>query len=138
MSHTLSKILCAIADAFDTELVSEYAPQFWGFDTQEELDAWQEKMDNESVERSHNEILKYLQGELNDITPGTIGIIQAEIAKKLVEGDPSLLLPENKDKFRAAIEVTYDRDHADFVELSPQNLAAAKMIATHEDDLPRA
>lgn len=57
---------------------------------------------------------------------------------KLVEDDPTLLLPANKDKFRAAIESTYDCDHAVFVELRPQEVAAAKMMATHEDDLPRA
>ena len=65
-------------------------------------------------------------------------MIKAEIAKKLVHGDPTLLLPANKHKFRAAIESIYDCDHAVFVELCPQDLAAAKMMATHEDDLPRA
>ena len=36
------KILNALANVFDTDIVSEYEPQFWGFDTQEEWDAWQE------------------------------------------------------------------------------------------------
>jgi hypothetical protein len=65
-------------------------------------------------------------------------MIKAEIAKKLVKDDPTLLLPENKDKFDTAINSTYDRDHAVVVKLSPQDLAAAKMMVTHEDDLPRA
>ena len=30
------KILNAIAEEFDTDVMSEYEPQFWGFDTQEE------------------------------------------------------------------------------------------------------
>jgi hypothetical protein len=133
-----SKILSAIVEAFDTGIVSEYEPQFWGFETQEDWDAWQLEIAKEHEEEFYREILKYVQGKLNDIRPGTIGMIKAEIAKKLVDGDPTLLLPANKHKFRAAIESTYDCDHAVFVELCPQDLAAAKMMATHEDDLPRA
>jgi hypothetical protein len=131
-----SKILSAIAEAFDTEIVSEYEPKFWGFETQEEWDTWELAIVKAQEEDFYKDILKYLQGELNNITPGTIGMIKAEIAKKLVDGDPMLLLPANKDKFQAAIESTYDCDHAVFVELSRQELAAAKVMATHEDDLP--
>jgi hypothetical protein len=132
------KILSAIADAFDTEIVSQYEPQFWGFDTHEEWDAWQLEIAKEHEERFHNDIVKFSQGEPNDIRPGTIGMIQAQVAKKLVEGDPTLLLPANKERFRAAIQSTYDREHTVFVKLSPEDLAAAKMRVTHEDDLSRA
>jgi hypothetical protein len=59
-------------------------------------------------------------------------------AKKLVEKDPSLLLPEYRDKFRNEIKSIYDRAHAVFVTLDDRQLAFAKMVATHEDDLPRA
>jgi hypothetical protein len=34
-----TKILQAIAEAFDTDIFSEHEPQFWGFHTQEEWDA---------------------------------------------------------------------------------------------------
>jgi hypothetical protein len=44
------KILNAIAEAFDTDIVSEYEPQFWGFDTQEGWDAWWEQRSRESEE----------------------------------------------------------------------------------------
>ena len=33
--------------------------------------------------RFHDELLKYLRGEPNDIRPGTIGMIRAEIARML-------------------------------------------------------
>jgi hypothetical protein len=39
-----SKILQAIATIFDTDIFSEYEPQFWGFDSQEEWDAAMEQM----------------------------------------------------------------------------------------------
>ena len=44
------KILNALANVFDTDIVSEYEPQFWGFDTQEEWDACMEKMSQKAEE----------------------------------------------------------------------------------------
>jgi hypothetical protein len=132
------KILNAVAEAFDTDIVSEYEPQYWGFDTQEEWDAWNEQIAKKHEESFHNELLKFLRGEPNDIKPGTLGMIWAEIAKKLTEKDPTLLLPTNKDKLCKEIDTIYDREHAVKVTLSPEDIALAEMHATHEDDLPRA
>jgi hypothetical protein len=85
-----AKILNAIAEAFDTDILSEYEPQFWGFDTQEEWDACTTRMAKEDDDRFYLELVKYLRGESNDIRPGTVGMGWAEIAKELVEKDPSL------------------------------------------------
>ena len=117
------KILNALANVFDTDIVSEYEPQFWGFDTQEEWDACMEKMSQKAEEEFHIELLKYLRGEPNDIRPGTIEMIEAEIAKTLVEKNPSLLLSVNKDKLRNEIQSIYKREHAVTVTLSPQDMA---------------
>jgi hypothetical protein len=133
-----NKILSAIAEAFDTEIVSEHEPQFWGFDTQEEWDAWERKLHEQYEDNFYTEMMKFLRGESSDIKTGTIGMIKAEIAKKLAESDPTLLLTANKNKLHAEIESIYDRDHMVSVKLSAQDMAVATMIATHEDDLPRA
>jgi len=132
------KILNAVANGFDADVVSEYEPQFWGFDTPEEWDAWQEKLAREGEEAFRIELLKYLEGKPNDIRPGTIGMYEAEIAKKLVEKDPTLLLPINKDKLLKEIKSIYDRDHAVIITPNAQDMAFVRMISTHEDDLPRA
>jgi hypothetical protein len=132
------KILTAIAEACDTDIVSEYEPQFWGFETQEEWDAWSEQLSSEHRDQFHNEILKYLRGEPCDIRPGTIGMIEAEIAKKLVEKDPSLLLPTNKDKLLNEMRAIHEREHAVVITLTAEEIAAAIMSVTHEDDLPSA
>jgi hypothetical protein len=126
------KILNAIAETWDTDIVSEYEPQFWGFETQEEWDAWSEKESREQRDEFHIELLKYLRGEPNDIRPGTIGMTWAEIAKRLVENDPELLLPENKEKLRSEIGATYDREPAVRVTLTPEQAAARAL----EDDVP--
>jgi hypothetical protein len=37
-----TKILDAIEVEFDTHVVSEHQPEYWGFDTVEERDSWHE------------------------------------------------------------------------------------------------
>jgi len=133
-----SKILNAIAQTFDTDIFSEYEPQYWGFNTPEEWYAWQEKLAKEDDEKFHAELLRYLRGEPNDIRPGSVGMGWAEEAKKLVGNDPTLLLPENKDKLLNEARSVYYRDHAVTVTHSPEDIASMEMIATHEDDLPKA
>jgi hypothetical protein len=131
------KILNAITEAFSVEIVSEHDPRAWGFDTQEEWDAAMEAMAKEDNEKYHAELVKFLNGEPHDIRPGTIGMQQAEIAKKLIKEDPALLLAANKSKLRDAIEATYTRDHVVTLTLSHEDLASIEMMATHEDDLPQ-
>ena len=116
---------------------SEYEPQFWGFDTQEEWDACQDQIAREHDEKFHAELLRYVRGEPNDIRPGTIGMLQAEIARRLAQQDPTLLLPANEERFRREIQETYDGEHSVKVTLDPQEIAFARLIVTHEDDLPR-
>jgi hypothetical protein len=132
------KILNAVAEVFDTDIVSEYEPEFWGFDTQEEWDAAWTKMAKETEEKYYIELLKYLRGQPNNIQPGTVGMVQAEIAKTLVENNPTLLLSENKAKLHDRVNSIYERDHTVKITLDPEQMALVKMIATHEDDLPKA
>ena len=65
-------------------------------------------------------------------------MLQAEIAKTLVEKDPSLLLLTNKDKLRNEVESIYNREHVVTVTLGPEDLALVRMLSADEDDLPRA
>lgn len=133
-----SKILSAIAEAFDTDIVSEYEPQYWGFDTQEEWDAAWEADARESEKKFYAEVVKYVRGEPSDVRPRTVGEIHAKIAKTLAANDPSLLLVENLDKVIAKVNEIYDRDHAVKVTLTKEQMEFARLLATHEDDLPQA
>jgi hypothetical protein len=60
------EIFHAIAEAFDTDIVTEHQPEFWGFDTQEEWDAWQTRRAAEEEQRPHAQILKF-RGRSNHI-----------------------------------------------------------------------
>jgi hypothetical protein len=131
------KILNVIAEVFDADIASEYEPQFSGFDTQEEWDAWEEQMSREADESFYAELLKYLRGEPCDIRPGSVGMGWAQTAKMMVEQDPSLLLPGNKGRFMKELEARKREQHVT-VELSSEDMAMLEMLGTHEDDLPRA
>jgi hypothetical protein len=133
-----SKILTAIAETFDTDIFSEREPQYWGFNTQEELDAFWHQMAERDRKEFYAKVCAYVRGEPNIISPGTIGETKAQIAKTLAAKDPTLLLVENKEKLLSEMEAIFERDHCVTVVMSPEDLAAAQMIATHEDDLPQA
>jgi hypothetical protein len=68
------KILNAMGEAFNTYIVSEYEPQFWGFDTQEEWDAAMEQMAKESEEEFYVEVINYIRGQPNNIKPGSASL----------------------------------------------------------------
>lgn len=63
-----------------------------------------------------------MRNEASDIEPGTVGMLHAKIAKRLVKKDPSLMLPKNKNKLRKKIDTIYERDHALRVTLSPTEI----------------
>jgi hypothetical protein len=49
----------------------------------------------------------------------------ADIANTLVEKDPSLLNPENREKLLAKIDEVFLGEHAIQVKLTPEDIAAA-------------
>jgi hypothetical protein len=132
------RILEAISDEFDVQIVSEYEPEFWGYETQAEWDAAWELIAREGEQEFYEQVEKFIRGENHNISPGTVGMIQAEIAKDLVARNPELLAADNRKHLIRAVEAIYNRDHAITVTLTDENMAVARMIATHEDDLPHA
>jgi len=132
------RILQAICDEFDVDIVSEYEPEFWGFETKEEWDAAWAAIGEKEEQRFYNEVVKFVRGEAHDIKPGTIGMIKAEIAKQLIAESPDLLAEDKRPDLIKAVNLVYERDHAVVVTLTDEDLAVARMAATHEDDLPQA
>jgi hypothetical protein len=106
-----AKILNAVAEDFNTDIVSEHEPQFWGFETQEEWEAWQRELARKDEEEFRVEVLKFLRGEPNDLRRGTTRMVIAKHAKKLVKKNPSLLLPVNHDKLFNEVNAISERDH---------------------------
>jgi hypothetical protein len=75
------RILRAIADKFDVDIVSEYEPEFWGYETTEEWDAAWNAMAQKDEKDFYQEVVKFIREESHDIRSGTIGMIKAEITK---------------------------------------------------------
>jgi hypothetical protein len=132
------KIMNAIGQVSETYIASEYEAKYWGFDTEEEWEAFQEKLSKEGRDEFYVDLMKFLRNEPHDIRPGTNRMIMADIANTLVEKDPSLLNPENREKLLAKIDEVFLGEHAIQVKLTPEDIAAAEMRVTHEDDLPQA
>jgi len=106
-------ILRAVAEEFDMSIVSEYEPQYWGFDTVEEWRAAQAESHREyrkTQRKFEKELLKYVRGEPHNIKPGTNEESEAKIAKKLAEEDPTFLYPENRKRFRSEIGLIFQRE----------------------------
>ena len=132
-----SRILAAIAETFDTDIVNEYDHRFWGYETEEEWEEAERKMAQERDDWWYGELMKFLAGEPADIRPGTIGMIKANYARELVDADPALL--HDREWLLAAVEEKYENGaHTIRVELTQRQIEAVKMRMTHEDDLPRA
>ena len=128
------RILAAVAEAFDTDIVSEHQPEYWGFETQEEWDEAEAKWAEAHDAEFYEEVMRYIRGEPHQIASGTNGEQWAENAKALILKNPDLGLPENQtDLLRRAREGTGIE-----VRLSEKDIAAAIMMMTHEDDLPKA
>ena len=109
-----AKIRDAIIETFDIQIFSEYEPQFWGFETQQEWEAAWEEMADQQHNEFYVDVCAYVRGEPNKICPGTDGETQAKIAKALVEKAPSLLQPENKDTLLDWIADQASRDEIPF------------------------
>jgi hypothetical protein len=131
-------ILNAIAQAFDTYYFSEHMPQYWGFDTEEELDEWHAALAKEERDEFYLQIQQFLAGLPSGIGEGTVGEIQAKIARKLVEEQPALALPEAKERLMDAIDVIYLRDHAIAFTLSDEQISYVEMVMAHSTELPQA
>ncbi len=130
------KILEAIAEEFDARIFDEHQPEYWGFDSQEEMDATHEEIARRHRQEFYEDLLKYVRGEPNGIRAGTIGEIQADIAKDLIAQEPTLV--ENKEKLIEAVEHVYEERHVTKVTLSKEDIAFVKMCTTLDEDLPQA
>ena len=67
--------------------------------------------------------MMFLDGQPSDIRPGTIGMTQAEIARRLVEQNPELALPANREALLKSIDEIYQKDHSITVRLTEAEIA---------------
>lgn len=101
-----------------------------------EWDRVMREMERESVDRFYADVLKFVAGVPNGISPGTIGEIKAKIAAQLVAEDPGLTSPNRREELISQVDTAYERGHVVSVTLSNKQVAMCRMLATDPKELP--
>ena len=101
------QILRSITEEFHTDIVSEHDYRYWGFSTQEEMDARTAELENEAEDEYYATILAYVRGEPHTLPQGSVIMIKAQIAKALVDKTPSLMAPGNRSVLLQTVTVHY-------------------------------
>ena len=127
-------ILNAITDTFDTRVMSEHDPQFWGFETEEEWQQAEIEAGRESRAEFYIEIMKFVRGESNDIQPGTVGFDHATIAKKLIAENPDLALPDQETTLMDLIHQGDLGDRVTTYPLTEDKAFIADILGRHYDE----
>ena len=104
--------MAALAEACETEIVSEYEPQYWGFETQEQWDEYEEKRFTTHLKEFKADVVKYVHGEPHNIGPKTIGMAIADRVKDLVAGRPELLAVGNESELEAVVDNVFSANAA--------------------------
>jgi hypothetical protein len=122
------EIFDAICEEFGVRIVSEHEPEFFGYGTYEEWDAaWAEEA-KLSEEKFYNDVMNYVRGKPHSLGRGTIGMAQAQIAKKLIKKSPELAADANRAELMKAVKAIYDRDHTVTIDVTEKDIAAALEI----------
>jgi|HubBroStandDraft_6_1064221.scaffolds.fasta_scaffold435849_1 hypothetical protein len=124
-----------IAEAFQTEFASEHNPRYWGYDTEEEGEAAQLAIAKKHDDEFYVSLLKFVAGEPNQIVPGTIGEIMAQIAKQLISADPQLAFSDKRDELMETVDTNYYRDY-ESAEQGPELEAFFKLVTRKRDLSP--
>src|SRR4051812_42654772 len=101
-------------------------------DYQEAFDNWTEADWRASREELYADVLRYVRGEDHNFRPGTVGMEWADEMKMHVCERPELLLPENKNEFRATFEQISDH-RRNVVIYTEQGIEFADRIPTPGD-----
>jgi len=115
-------ILESVTEAFDVRIVSEYEPEYHGFDTQEEWDAFEDALARKFADEFYADLIRYAKGEPNDIHPGTIGHTQAEMARALIAKEPALGNPAMRETLMSRLNARYETEHVVRVRMDPSTI----------------
>jgi hypothetical protein len=129
-----SAVLEALIEEFAIEVVSEHDYRYWGFSSEEKWNAVNEKLAKESEDKLYNNILHFVRGEPDDLEEGSFEFQQAEIAKALIQNDPSLMAPEKRGVLLEAVMAIFDQENG----LTDREWAELEMMIARPKDLPQA
>lgn len=120
--NAVNHILGSIFEEFDTNIYSEHECQYWGFNSDKDWSDWMNEQTKSDDDKFYEEIIRFVTEKESDFKAGTIGMIKAEIAQKLVAITPELLLMANRDRLMDDIENSYNSKHAVTILLSQEEI----------------
>lgn len=126
-----ANILNAITDTFDTRLISEFDPQFWGFETDDEWEYARDEYGKEGRGETYIEIMNFVSDKTNDIKPGTTCMAQANIAKSLIAGNPILASPDQESTLMELIDREYMENPSARIALNEDDIVLVKKSTAH-------
>jgi hypothetical protein len=91
--NAVGRILDAIRDEFEADIISEHQALKWGLAKRKEWKAWLDEVDEQWREEEYCKMQKYLRGEFDARFVDTNQEEVGQIAKKLIAIDPTLALP---------------------------------------------
>jgi hypothetical protein len=103
-------ILEVIAKTFDTNLWSEYEPQYWGFETLEEMDVHEIDTAEHSRKVRYEKLKKIAIGGNVDPAECDSIVAMAAIARELIEEHPHLTAPDRMDEFLEEVDKRYKKE----------------------------
>ncbi|MFC1665388.1 hypothetical protein ACFL17_07140, partial [Pseudomonadota bacterium] len=131
-------IIEALDAEFNVKIVTEYEPEYWGFSTHEEWEAWAKEEAKVADQKHYEMLIKHSKGEQIEYGSSTVGYAKANIAKELIEKDPTLGLPERKDDLLDMVEKTDSDRRRNKVKITPTDWQWAEAISTPDDEWPQA
>jgi hypothetical protein len=91
-------VLDVISDVFETDYLSEYQPEFWGFESRAEQDLAEMMGAERESTIIYEKIMKFVRGESHDFEPNSRELHDAIIAKELIAGNQDLADPNRRDE----------------------------------------
>jgi len=105
------RILDAIAEAFEIDIVSEHQKEFWEFETADELYACEMQRARRDRDYFYAQLIDFFRGEPHGISSVEFGWFMAKMVEHLVLKRPELITPEHKKEIFKAIDKIYERKH---------------------------
>ena len=105
VGHDPSKILEKLSELSGSKIVSEFEPEYWGLETQEELDDFHKAQTDRYRQELYQELLRYALGRPVRVELEELVHHKAGIAKQLIAEEPSLAF--KMDALLAKVDMTY-------------------------------
>lgn len=97
------RFMRVLSEVFGTGIVSEYEPEYFGFESYEEWRYFQDEAAAKRDAELYEDLIKCVNGTENNFKSGTAGETWAKKAKALVADNPKLALREHKTEFFSAV-----------------------------------